>query len=66
MGQERRLVDPPSHVVAGVRTVTTKNWVQHTPMSLYPFYFVCKFFLYYNFQTVSYLLNENYFFLKSV
>jgi len=23
-GQERRLVDPPSQVVAGVRTVTTK------------------------------------------
>ena len=24
VGQERRLVDPPSQVVAGVRTVTTK------------------------------------------
>ena len=25
VGQERRLVDPPSQVVAGVRTVTTQN-----------------------------------------
>ena len=25
VGQERRLVDPPSHVVTGVRTVTTKK-----------------------------------------
>jgi hypothetical protein len=66
VGQERRLVDPPSHVVAGVRTVTTKNWVQHTPMSLYPFYFVRKFFLHYNPRIVGDVLNENYFHRKSV
>src|SRR5438552_1801459 len=33
-GQERRLVDPPSQVVAGVRTVTTKNeWARAFPSS---------------------------------
>ena len=33
-GQERRLVDPPSQVVAGVRTVTTKNgWARTLPRS---------------------------------
>src|SRR5712664_3874914 len=40
-GQERRLVDPPSQVVAGVRTVTTKNeWARTLPRSR-PFASVC-------------------------
>ena len=40
-GQERRLVNPPSQVVAGVRTVTTKNeWALTLPRSR-PFAFVC-------------------------
>src|SRR6267142_2485711 len=39
-GQERRLVDPPSQVVAGVRTVTTKNeWARTLPRSR-PFAFI--------------------------
>src|SRR5262249_43259368 len=38
VGQERRLVDPPSQVVAGVRTVTTKNeWARRTPTLSRPF-----------------------------
>src|SRR2546427_5622029 len=42
LGQERRLVDPPSQVVAGVRTVTTKNeWARTPPRSRpFAFYFV--------------------------
>src|SRR2546425_12357609 len=42
LGQERRLVDPPSQVVAGVRTVTTKNeWARTLPRSRpFAFYFV--------------------------
>ena len=38
VGQERRLVDPPSQVGAGVRTVTTKNeWARRTPTLSRPF-----------------------------
>jgi hypothetical protein len=39
VGQERRLVDPPSQVVAGVRTVTTKMNGRCDPTLQRPFGF---------------------------
>lgn len=50
-GQERRLVDPPSQVVAGVRTVTTKMDGRCDPHVAAPVLFMtkrkiaCAFFL---------------------
>ena len=40
VGQERRLVDPPSQVVAGVRTVTTKMDGRCDPHVAAPILFV--------------------------
>src|ERR1043166_6117269 len=42
VGQERRLVDPPSQVVAGVRTVTTKMDGRCDPHVAAPILFVTK------------------------
>src|ERR1043165_438565 len=43
VGQERRLVDPPSQVVAGVRTVTTNmDGRDALPRRSRPFAFTCK------------------------
>src|SRR5262245_56525340 len=44
VGQERRLVDPPSQVVAGVRTVTTNmDGRDALPRMSRPFAFLLKF-----------------------
>src|SRR5262249_16936612 len=44
VGQERRLVDPPSQVVAGVRTVTTNmDGRDALPRMSRPFAFIPKF-----------------------
>ena len=46
VGQERRLVDPPSQVVAGVRTVTTNmNGRDALPRMSRPFAFLLAHFL---------------------
>jgi len=46
VGQERRLVDPPSQVVAGVRTVTTNmNGRDALPRMSRPFAFLLARFL---------------------
>src|SRR5213080_4854468 len=42
VGQERRLVDPPSQVVAGVRTVTTKMDGRCDPHVAAPILFVLQ------------------------
>jgi hypothetical protein len=54
VGQERRLVDPPSQVVAGVRTVTTNmDGRDALPRMSRPFAFLANQLFKLNLQTES-------------
>ena len=56
VGQERRLVNPPSQVVAGVRTVTTNmNGRDALPRMSRPFAFSAAIFLFCGYFSTSLL-----------